>query len=461
MAWIIKSFAKERLLILSIALSFSLISLMFVFSGTPFSGVSFSLLVFIWVLFFYAKYPDEILSKIVLIGFLLRSALAYFHRFVFSLPDSTSDAIGFERKAWEAASAWISGMDYTVSLTGSHYYPKIIAYIYYFLGRVPLVAQFLNVLLGTIVIYIVYKTILVLFKNIKAARIGAFITAIFPTLNLYSAILLRETFIVFFFALSFYFFSLWIKKGNIKYIILSVSAIFLSAIFHGALFLIGLAYLFFFCFYFPKEKRWRLFSKQLVVGIVITVIYSCLFFGFFGSNIPNIPRIAYTKIETGIANYKIEAELEKIEAPKITETLERSVFKRAVGKTSYLENVKADNFFDISWQTPIRAFYFYLAPSLKNIKSSLGLMGFIDILFYLFLFIFSIKTLKLIRKEDKALFIALILIFVVFSVVFAWGTSNYGAAVRHRQKIVFLLIVTSSYSFSLINWKRFLKIQSL
>lgn len=458
------------LLTLTLVASVILLALMFVIENKPFTGILFSFLAFLWVLFFYIKHRDKILGKIIILGFFLRAGLAYFQRFIAPLPDSTADAIGFERKAWEAAKAWTGGVE-SASLTGAYYYSRVIAFIYYFFERVPLAAQFLNVFLGTAVIFIVYKTALVLFENRKTAQIAGLITAIFPTFNLYSAILMRETIMVFFFSLSFLFFSFWLKKEGLRLICLSVAAIFISSIFHGAFFLIGLIYLFIFCFYYPRKNEWLLFKKQFFIGIALTIIYSFLFFNFFHSKIPHFPSIAYQKMENVIVSISslekleetgiVPAELrESIIVPvkpvELAKVIDKAATKRARGRAAYLEDLSANNWFDILWQTPIRIVYFYCAPFIWSIKAPLDLLGLADVLLYLFLFFFFFKSLMKIRKQNKALFFALLLILIVFSVTFAWGTSNYGTSLRHRQKIVFLLILISSYSLSAINWKKFL-----
>lgn len=369
-------------------------------------------------------------------------------------------------------------------------YSKLIAVIYYFLDRIPLIAQFLNIIMGVAVIYLVYKTIIVLFDNKKAGYIGAFIVAVYPTLNLYSVVLLRESVIIFFFALSFLFFSLWIKKGKLKNIILSVIFIFISSIFHGGMFLAGLVYLFLFCFYHPEKKKWRLFDKQLLIGVLITIIYSALFFGFFASKIPNIPIIVYEKAESIFLSYQTKREIKELkenlalqlnetsteefikkieesislkekeieekkdEVPKVTKIINKSSSVGVKGRTVYLEEREAESFFDIVWQTPVRTVYFYFAPFPWDVDNYADVVGVINSLFYLILFAFFIKTLFFLWKEDKALFWALILILLVFSGTFAWGTSNYGSAFRHKTKILFLIVIVASYSISLINWKK-------
>jgi 4-amino-4-deoxy-L-arabinose transferase-like glycosyltransferase len=407
-----------------------IIGLVSIIKGSDFVGIFFSAFLFLGLFVFFAKYPDQTLSKIILLAFILRSGLAYFQRFIAPLPDSLKDAVAFEARAWEAAEAWIYGGE-AIQLTGAYYYSQIIAWFYYLFERTPLVAQFLNVFLGTLIVFIVYKITRELFQGKKTAHIAAGIAAVFPTLNLYSAITMREVVIVFFLTLSFYFFARWIKNGKGKDCLLSLIFVFFSSIFHGAIILIGFTYIFFFIFYKPRKKRWVVISRQLVTGGVLVIIVFSLFYGYFHTKIPRVSEFT-------------------------PERLERRLKIISAGRAQYLEGMVPKTYFDIVWQTPIRIVYFYFAPFPWQIKELLDVVGFIDILLYLFLFIFFFKSLNQIRKENKALFIALLLILIVFSITFAWGVSNYGSSLRHRQKIVFLLIIMASYSLSFVNWKKFL-----
>lgn len=404
----------------------SIIGIVSVIKGSDFLGIFFSFFLFFCLFIFFAGYPDQVLSKIIIIAFVLRSGLAYIHRFVFLLPEGGADAIKFERRAWEAAESWLYGKE-IINLGGSYYYAKVIAWFYYLFERVPFAAQFLNVLLGTLIVFVTYKIALNLFNKTKVAHIAAGIVAFFPILNLYSAILLRETFIVFFLSLSFYFFIKWIKKEKLIFWLLSLIFIFICGIIHAAMILIGLAYFFIFLFYRPQKKKWVFISKRLVIWGLLAIIIFSLFFENFNNKIPSP------------SNFNLKL-------------LEGS----PLGRAAYLRDLIPNNYFDIVWQTPIRIIYFYFAPFPWQLKELLDLVGFVDVLFYIFLFIFCFRSLTQIKKENKAFFIVLLLVFIIFSITFAWGTSNYGTSLRHRQKIVFLLIIIASYSLSAVNWKKFL-----
>jgi glycosyltransferase involved in cell wall biosynthesis len=420
-----KYLKKSNILFLGVILILTiLIGLTSTIKGSDFLGIFFFILSFVYFFIFFAKYPDQVLSKIILSAFILRAGLAFVQRFLFSLPDSSKDAATFERIAWEAVEKWFY-MEEKINFGGSYYYSEVISWFYCLFGRVPLMAQLLNVLLGALIVFIVYKITITLFENKKAARIAAGITAFFPTLNLYSAILMRETFIVFFLALSLYFFTKWLKKGEWISFLLSLIFVFISGIFHSAMILVALVYFFMFVFYRPLKKKWVFISKRFLIGGLLMIFVFSLFFENFNNKIPT----------------PSEFNLEILE-------------KTPRGRAMYLEGLNPDNYFDVVWQTPIRVTYFYLAPFPWQIREPLDLVGFADVFLYFILFIFFFKGLFVLMKKNKAAFLSFLFIFIIFSGVFAWGTSNYGTSLRHRQKIVFLLIILASYYLSAVNWRK-------
>lgn len=422
-----KNLNVSMLVVITVLASFAgLVSTM---RGSPLLGIFFSLILVVGCLFVFTNFRDKALTKIFLIAITMRTGLAFFHRFIASLPDSTADAQGFERLAWQMSNGDVSRPGIMgIIIQGSETYSSVMAYIYRFFGRSPLILQVLNVILGSLVVVLAYKTIMVLFNKRRAALLASLLVAFFPTFNLYSAITLRETFVVFFLALSFYFFSFWLQMGGTRYILLSLLFSITSGVFHGAMIIIVFSYIPVYIFYRPKERRWVLFSKKLLVGGILLLVMVYLFFGQFPSKIPSPAEIT-------------------------PERLEEEVHDRATGRAAYLRNLVPDSYFDVAWQTPVRAFYFYFSPFPWDAETKSDLVGMFDAFLYMVLFVLFILSLRILFRENRALFFSVILIFAVFSVTFAWGTSNYGTAIRHRQKIVFLLIVISSYSLSLIKFK--------
>ena len=136
------------------------------------------------------------------------------------------------------------------------------------------------------------------------------------------------------------------------------------------------------------------------------------------------------------------------------EQLKGHVSRASRGRAAYLKGIVPHNKVDILWQTPIRSFYMLFSPFPSKITDIQDITGVLDSFLYIFLFIFFFKSMWLIREKNKALILAFFLILVTFCGPFAWGTSNYGTAIRHRQKIVFLLIIGASFSLAQIKQKQ-------
>ena len=90
------------------------------------------------------------------------------------------------------------------------------------------------------------------------------------------------------------------------------------------------------------------------------------------------------------------------------------------------------------------------------VSSIVDIVALVDVFMYTVLIFYCIKSLFLLEKKDKVRFIAMILILIIVIAVFAWGTSNYGTAIRHRQKFVCLLIAMASLGITQSYWWRWL-----
>ena len=129
------------------------------------------------------------------------------------MPDSTADAVAFERVAWKMTS---QGNLIDSLATGAYMYSWIISVFYTLFGvRSPLFMQSVNVFLGVMVVFNVYKITGLIYNDKKVSKIAAFISAIYPTMALYSVITLREAFFTYFAMAGMIFFVKWLRKNGI------------------------------------------------------------------------------------------------------------------------------------------------------------------------------------------------------------------------------------------------------
>ncbi len=391
--------------------------------GTDLFGlffISITCFIFMTILF---KMKDPVLRNILIIAFALRTGLALFQTFILALPGSEMDAMVYELTGWEYATAWNTGLEanFTISIYATFIYSKIIGVIYFVFGRVPLLVQFVNVLLGVFIVYYVYLIIIELEATKRSAQIGSVITALFPTLCVFSAITLRETFISFFAIVSVFYFFKWLNSGRVSKLVLTVTFLLLSSALFGAMIVIGVAYAIFFIFYKVKTKRWKLVSKQSILGIFIITLVIIIYGSFLTDKLPADLRLVFSP-----------------------DYMSYRVTNAARGGSAYLVGFTPNSILEIIIQSPVRMVYFLLAPFPWMISSPGQILGLLDAFLYLVLVFYSIKGLKYLKKYNNPAFWAVTLMLLIIIGTFAWGVSNFGTAVRHRQKIVGLIIAVSS-----------------
>lgn len=388
--------------------------------GTDLFGYFFiSICCFLFMVILF-KVKDPVLRKILIIAFVLRIGLALVNTFILPLPDTGNDTVLFERVGWEIAQAWNAGLEVNIS-NAVYIYPKVIGVVYFVFGRVLLLVQFVNVVLGVFIVYYVYKIIIELGATKRSAQIGSVITALFPTLCLYSAITLRENFISFFAIVSVFYFLKWLNSGTRSKLVLAAAFLLLSSTLFGAMIVIGVVYAIFFIFYEVKTKKWRLISKQNFLGIFIVTLGIILFWSFLINKIPGDLRLVFSPDYMG-----------------------GKVSVAARGGAAYLVGFTPNSILDIIIQSPVRMVYFLLAPFPWMISSPGQISGLIDAFLYLVLVFYSIRGLKYLKKYNNPAFWAVISMLLIIIGTFAWGVSNFGTAIRHRQKIVGLIIAVSS-----------------
>jgi len=371
-------------------------------------------------LVFLYQLDDPVLRNILIAALVLRLLLSLIQAYTaVDLPGAGDDSVNFEKFGWLNAQAWMLGTEARMT-TGVYYYSSFIGVIYYFFGRVPFMAQFANILFSLLTVYLLYKTVYSITGSVRNARIAALMIALLPTLNVYSAILLRETMIIMFIAFSFYFFVKWIGKGQLTKLLGSFAALAAAGALHGPLFLLVWVMILFVIIYSPRDKKFRFVTGQIVPAVVIAVLALIL----IGS----------------VITYQLPGDLSQIITPDF---LRGVVDGKTFGRTSYLLEILPYSYFDLIWQTPLRMLYFLFTPFPWMISYVKDALGFLDMLIYAGLFYFSYRSKKL-WKNNKQIVIASLLIIVTLVVMFAWGTGNYGTAWRHRQKIAPYLVVLAS-----------------
>jgi hypothetical protein len=380
-----------------------------------------------------AKNPS--IKVALLIAFIVRFTLALIQFYAFPLPDSTADAVTFERVAWDMASQGNLSQTFTF---GAYIYSWIISIFYSLFGvRSPLFMQSLNVLLGILIVFNVYKITKIIYNDERVNSLAALITSIYPTLALYSAITLREAFFTYFASAGTIFFVKWLNDNNISSYLLAIILFLFSSLFHTAGFFLIISALLVLLF-----EVFKILKKMKVPLKRITLV-------FFG-----IVVIAFM-ISSGVGIDKI---IGLLNAEDAGQALITTQIRYQEGRTAFPSFLIQDSLLGMILVLPIRFLYFVFSPFIWNVSAAADIFGLIDALILIVLFwnIFKFKRYDQNKDVVKIMTFFLILTLLATSL----GVNNVGTSIRHRAKFVPIIISLSSYNL-FYNSKVFRLIRSI
>jgi len=353
--------------------------------------------------------------KLIFLGsFLTRVALLFwdvYGRNIFILPHSGADSEVYYRQAL----FFSRNLSAILSDTG-YVYSKIIGFIFYFIGPQRMFGQYINILLGISIIFIIYKVLIILEINEKITKAIVLIAAFFPNSMVMSSIFLREMFIIFFVMLSLYYFIKWYKSARYIDMLISLITLGLASMFHSGVIGIIVGYLFAFLFYKKDKKSFR-FTSRTIISLILIVAVVLLGFKFAD----DIILKKFQKLDDMNDIYRIA--------------------NSRRGESVYLTNLKINNLIQLLIYAPIKSIYFLISPLPMNWRGPMDILTFfMDSFLYLGIISYSLINIKK-YSSRRTLVIILILMIIVTSLIFGIGVGNTGTAVRHRQKFVTLFLL--------------------
>lgn len=376
------------------------------------------------IVIFYLLLKGGRYKNLIIIGFILRLALMICNfNNLFPIPGDGIDTENFHR--YSVANAFHGGnYDYT-------HYTDFLVMLYRICG-VPgrWLAQYINVVLGVGVILAVKKTADFLGSPAKVKRNALLIVSLLPHLIIFSAILLREMWIICSIAYSAYWFVKWASTKKLKYAVLSSGFVLLGAYMHSGVILILIGYVMAFLFLNLKTFRTKIsIGKILIVGIAI---FAAVAFSSFSD-------IFLDKFST---------------AENIDDVLEYRN-KISEGGSAYLTWINSNSVGQMLLYSPLLILYFILSPmvfAIRNVADVAALLLNTFIFLGLFLVIFW-KYFRY-RHHDffKGVTKYLIIAFMCGIFVMSLGTKASGVALRHRMKVFpvmvasYLVIGTGTYN---------------
>ena len=368
---------------------------------------------------------DRSLRKPLIAAFLLRALLVLVHNYVYRLPGSGADAVYFEEWAWLWAQDGLAASLGYIQKGQHRLYIWLISVAYALIGRSPFMIQAMNAFLGTLVVSNVYRAAAALWDEKSAVR-AAWLAALFPSLLLNSAIILREVPVVYFFTLGLLYVVKWLRAQRTSLLLYGLVALGLSAMLHrGMAVAVLLIYLF---------VIGRMFKALIRRGTAMSASHLWVFL--------TMVLLVFITMRTNLTRGIVAEYAETINLDENI-SLTRGTFQ---GRTAYPSYLRINTVADVALRGPVRILYFILSPFPWHIREPLDAAGFLDSLVYGYILVQALLMWP--HTRHRAAVRLLVLVFVGTLVVFALSVSNTGTAIRHRAKLVVIpIIIAGGASF--------------
>lgn len=358
-------------------------------------------------------------KKILITGFLLRILILMIdlnHWMV--LPHSGMDSEWFHKIP-------VYNVTHSYDFKRCTYYTDFITVLYYISDCSRVFAQYFNVFFGMCTLLIIRRFLSQINITQKSKQLVMMLATFAPTMVILSGILLREAWIQFFATLSILYFTHWFTKGQNSYIIYCLLSVIAAAIMHSGMIALAIGYSVAFICYNPRAGRTQ-FSSKSILSILILIAFTA-----FIMNNMELFNDKQGKMHDGDSDKAIMAS-----------------YKTIGGGSDYLTWLPIDNPVMAWLFTPLKMFYFLFSPIPLDWRGTNDIIAFVtDSCVYIYL-TWAIYKLKLKNK----LFIhfkkytAIVLFITVF--IFGFGSTNAGQAMRHRAKILPVMIMTLTVCLS-------------
>lgn len=385
--------------------------------------LGFASILLVSLLTFVVGFKWSRFSKILFVALLARVTFLLLGHYFITLPDSTADAETFEIVAWRI------GQDGFLSVLSNYQGPSarfiswLLAIPYSLFGRSILMAQSISLFFGMGAVFLGCLLSEKLWDKRTSIKVGWTI-ALFPSLILYSVLVMREAYMVFFILFALIGVVDWAKNKNLKSIVIALIGFTGATFFHGAMMIGAVCFITIVGFFsfknlFKSILNFRVNKKFFLFFVVFTV--SSL---FYLTNKINVPYLGNFQSSTNIDNLLYR-----------TQNATR-------GDAAWPEWTKINSPIELIYKSPIRAAYVVFAPFPWDVKKTKHLIGMFDALLYMYLTFLILKNLKVIWKDPALRIILILLLSYIF--VFGIGVGNFGTGIRHRSKFAVLFILLAA-----------------
>lgn len=363
------------------------------------------------------------ISNILFVGLAIRIFFLLIGHYIVSLPDSTADAVTFENVAWNLGKEGFFNVIDNYYGPNSRFISWVIAIPYSLFGRSLIMAKSISLLFGIGSIFLGWKIAKLIWDENTANKVG-WVIALFPSLILYSVLIMREVYICFFVLVAVYGIVNWVKTDSFKSIVITITGFIGATFFHGAMF-VGI-FIFFVIVtisylkkFYKKLLKYKINLKSMIFLILILTSST-----YYLSNKIHIPYLGTFEKATNI-DYLI-----------------RKTIVSTRGNASWPEWTVPNSKIEIIYKSPLRALYIVFSPFPWDIKETKHYIGMFDSFIYMYLTYLILKNIKTIWSNPSLRIILILLLFYIF--VFGIGVGNFGTGIRHRSKFAVMFIILAA-----------------
>ena len=380
---------------------------------------------------------------ILFVGWFVRLALLLANYYdVFHPPGGNADASAFTRYAKSLIDLpWPAMLDLYNPVHAFNGYAWYGGFVMRWVGFHELIMPAMNLFAGTIGMLVTCIIIKEMWGD-KAAKISAWIVALYPFAAFNSAIALREEFAITAFIVGLFYLLKWSRNQ-------SYFGVFIAAIFFGIAtsFHPGFVGAFVGMTLFMGVRAFR----SIIILMSGKGVSYKEFFNTAGSVLGLVVLLGIITVGGGLSLGKGVTVGGDDGGAAIVESIESRFERDALGGSAYPAILAKGNPFAQPWLIPARMVYFHFSPFPWDIRSARHILGLVSAFLYMFLFYRIYKGWPKLRERPEHEVMLFMLLGLTF--VFAIGVTNIGTAIRHKTKFLVLILVMAASSFSSLKTK--------
>lgn len=368
------------------------------------------------VLFFCSNYicvaPKY--RQLYLFGFLIHLALLAYHSTMQDLPMSGGDWTVFMRRAQELLSETDKVVEIINPLKGGYdAYERLCALAYHAFEVDQKYMYYISFIAAEVCFFYIYRTAMLISGDYSTSSWTSLVFYLTPIEMIYSVDFLREMVIQMILIISFFHFIQYLLYGKHSELLIAVFLTIVLTIFHSGMVGVLIGYITVVMLY-DRTTNYIRFSPVRILSVLMIV------FILYNSPAWSIVAARFSNVDN------IEALLERVDG--------------AVANTTYIGSPSSMS--QLIMQIPVRFVYYLTSPLPWQARSGGGLVAMLldatvrwVVMFRTIELLYNQKMRYSITPDDMVVLRACVIIVVFTTLIFSWGTNNYGTAMRHRTSL--------------------------